>query len=116
MAYVADPKTGLAVYSSTNGGWSVVGETRAGRTAMGRVDRVADQQRLAAGRSLLATNNLTNSPFYSAAASDYANNFLDISTGQSGKSVNARAQLGYDFATGLGSPIANNLIPYLAMH
>ncbi len=62
----------------------------------------------------LASSSLIGSPFYSAATgSVYASNYRDIT---SGNNTVYSAGTGYDLATGLGSPLANNLAPYLAAH
>jgi hypothetical protein len=42
----------------------------------------------------------------------YASNYHDITMGSNGHA----AGTGYDLATGLGSPQANNLIPWLISH
>ena len=69
-----------------------------------------------AGRAApVATSSASTSPFYNAALGNvYASNYIDIisSTNSTCGSV-CTATTGYDFATGVGSPNAAALIPYL---
>jgi hypothetical protein len=55
---------------------------------------------------------LTSAPVYNAAAAAYSSNYTDIVSGSNGYPAGP----GYDLATGLGSPLANNLVPYLNTH
>src|ERR1039458_5128164 len=41
-------------------------------------------------------------------------NFIDISSGANGAEPDDISAVGYDLVTGLGSPVANNLVPALA--
>ena len=115
VAYDANPNTGVAVYDSTKyqgqSGWFQVGGTSAGAPQWAGLIALADQ-----GRSTpLSSNNFTSSPEYNAAigTTTYANNYNDI---QSGSNGGFSATVGYDFVTGLGSPKAKNLVPYLNTH
>ncbi len=85
------------------------GGTSAGAPQWAGLVALADQ-----GRSTpLSSSNLTSSPTYNAATgSVYASNYRDITSGSNGYP----ATTGYDLATGLGSPLANNLVPYLTSH
>jgi hypothetical protein len=107
VSYNADPYTGVAVYDSYGGyGWFVVGGTSAGAPQWAALVALADQNRITA----LSSNNLTTSPEYQAATGPgYASNYRDITSGSNGHP----ATTGYDLATGVGSPLANNLVPYL---
>ena len=61
----------------------------------------------------LSSANLASRFDYAAATgTGYALNYYDIASGSNGYS----ATTGYDLATGLGTPQANNLVPYLASH
>lgn len=118
VAYDADPNTGVAVYDTTsyNGqkGWFQVGGTSMGAPQWAALAALADQ-----GRSQsLSSNNLSSSAVYNAASSAvYGSNFRDITSGQNGScGTLCTATSGYDFVTGLGSPLANNLVPYLQSH
>jgi len=118
VSYDADPNTGYPVYDSTpyfgSTGWFQVGGTSAGAPQWAALTVLADQARLTTS---LSSNNLTSSPQYNAAASAvYAYNYRDIMSGSNGSCSICTATNGYDFVTGLGSPLANNLVPYLAMH
>lgn len=118
VSYDADPSTGVYVYDSTsyNGsrGWWQVGGTSAGAPQWAALVALADQAR----GSALSSNSLTNSPLYKAAASAvYGADYVDISSGTNGSCGSVcTARTGYDFVTGLGSPHAANLVPYLASH
>lgn len=118
VAYNADPNTGVAVYDTTkyNGqsGWFQLGGTSAGSPQWAALTALVDQ-----GRSTpLSSNNLSSSPVYNAAAASvYSSNYTDITSGTNGSCGSVcTASTGYDFITGLGSPLAGNLVPYLASH
>jgi subtilase family serine protease len=120
ISFDANPNTGVAVYSSSNGGWIEVGGTSVGTPSIAGLIAVADSGRIAAGKPVLTTDSLTSNPFYAAAtgtnasgATNYSANYHDITTGSTGRSTLAQAGKGYDLATGLGTPIANDLIPWL---
>jgi hypothetical protein len=118
VAYNADPNTGYAIYDSiaapaygTSGGWTEVGGTSAGSPQWAAIVALADQQRGASGGQSLDTNEVQNTLYNTLSNSTtYANVFHDITTGSNGYS----AGTGYDLATGLGTPIVNNLVPLLA--
>ncbi len=92
VAYNADPATGFLVYDSYgyNGfrGWFVVGGTSAGAPQWAAISTFG--------------NTATNANFY--ANYQYGTTFSDIVSGSNGYS----AALGYDLATGIGSPIGVN--------
>jgi hypothetical protein len=98
VSYDADPSTGFAVYSA--GSWMVEGGTSAGAPQWAAIIAIADQS----SGSALSTSQ-TISALYSAPAAD----FHDVTTGSNGYPATA----GYDLATGIGTPIANKLIPNL---
>jgi hypothetical protein len=113
VAYNANPNTGVAVFDSYaflfQNGWLVFGGTSAGAPQWAGLMALANQGRT----SPLSSNNPTSSPVYNAATgSAYASNYRDITSGSNG----FPAGPGYDLATGVGSPQANNLVPYLASH
>jgi hypothetical protein len=108
VSYDGDPNTGFYVYDTytNHPGWYEVGGTSAGAPQWAALIALADQSRA----TPLSTNNLTSRIEYNAAASAvYANNYHDVTAGSNGYS----AGTGYDLATGLGSPRADNLIPWL---
>jgi hypothetical protein len=109
VAWDADPNTGVYVYDSYirgGGGWYEVGGTSVGAPSWAGLVALADQGR----SSPLTTNNLTSRTEYNAATGTvYASNYHDITTGSNGHA----AGTGYDLVTGVGSPQANNLVPWL---
>jgi subtilase family serine protease len=114
VSYDADPNTGFPVYDSTryNGsaGWFQVGGTSAGAPQWAALVALSNQGR----KTALAG---TAGPMYSAAQASYSGNYRDIKSGTNGTcGPVCTATNGYDFVTGLGSPLANSLIPYLQNH
>jgi hypothetical protein len=109
VAYNADPNTGVYVYDTYypfGGGWFEVGGTSAGAPQWAALIALANQSR----STPLSTNNLTSRTEYNAATgSAYASNYHDVTTGSNGNPAGP----GYDLATGVGSPQANNLVPWL---
>jgi hypothetical protein len=109
VAYNGDPNTGYYVYDSYywfGGGWFEVGGTSAGAPQWASLVAIVNQSRT----TPLSTSSLTSRFDYNAAGSSgYSSNYHDITTGSNGYS----AGTGYDLATGLGSPQANNLIGWL---
>jgi subtilase family serine protease len=108
VAFDADPNTGVYVYDSYifPPGWYEVGGTSLGAPAWAGLIALADQSR----SPPLTTSNLTSRTEYNAATgSAYSSNYHDITTGSNGQPAGP----GYDLATGVGSPQANNLIPWL---
>jgi hypothetical protein len=107
VSFDADPNTG--VYVVDGGVWYQVGGTSLSAPAWAGIIALADQGRT----TPLSTSSLTSSTEYNAATgSVYATNYHDVTTGSNGYP----AGVGYDLATGLGSPQANNLVPWLTNH
>jgi hypothetical protein len=110
VAIDADPNTGVGVYDSfdegTNTPWIQVGGTSLSSPMWAGLVTVADQGRVAEGLAPLDGPSQTLVRLYQLAAS----NFHDITTGSNGH----KAVAGYDEATGIGTPVANLLIPDLA--
>src|SRR5207245_1295153 len=67
------------------------------------------------GGQLSSASFGTNTALYNAATgSAYSANYRDITTGSNGNcGTICNAGSNYDFVTGVGSPLTNNLIPYL---
>jgi hypothetical protein len=85
VSYNADPATGVPVYN--NGTW-----LKLGGTSMGAPQWAA----------IYALNlSVTHQNLYGKAASAYSSYFRDVTTGSNGYS----ATVGYDYVTGLGSPL-----------
>lgn len=97
VSYNADPVSGVSVYDTTSysgqKGWFKVGGTSAGTPQWAAIK--------ALGLSV------TNSLLYSDASSAYAAYFRDITSGTNGTcGSRCSAGAGYDYVTGLGSPLA----------
>jgi hypothetical protein len=102
----ADPNTGVYVLDSFDGGWLEVGGTSLSCPLWAGLIAIADQGRVADGEGTLDGPSQTLPMLYDLPSSD----FHDITTGSNGT---YSATTGYDLATGLGTPIANLLIPGL---
>jgi hypothetical protein len=119
VAFDADPNSGLYV---VNGGAAYqVGGTSAGSPAWAAMIAIADQGRVANGLQPLSSTDTLGYLYTSSASS-----FHDITSGNTGTydvlgtngnvigTISVSAVKGYDMVTGLGSPVANVLIPSLA--
>ncbi len=108
VSYVAD---NISVLDSLSGGWFVVGGTSVGSPQWSAVVGIVNSNR----STPLSTNSLSTNYLYTAATTstnyNNLNNYRDITSGCN--TVGFCAMRGYDFVTGLGSPLANNSIPYL---
>ena len=109
VAGAADPQTGLVIYQG--GTWQMVGGTSAAAPLWAGIVALADQM---AGHPL----GFINPTLYKlAASSSYARDFRDITVGNNTNSdANVQgypAVPGWDPLTGLGAPLANNLVPDL---
>jgi subtilase family serine protease len=109
IAGAADPRTGLVIYQG--GGWIMVGGTSAAAPLWAGIVALANQM---AGHPL----GFINPALYKlAASSNYARDFRDITVGNNTNlQTNVQgypAVQGWDPVTGLGSPLANNLVPDL---
>ncbi|MCI4434182.1 MAG: S53 family peptidase [Thermoplasmata archaeon] len=103
VAYDANPNTGVSVYYS--GSWYVFGGTSIGAPQWAGLIAIAAQIQ---GHGL----GLVQSTIYSLASSNsYSQYFHDIVSGPSNGYYNA--QVGWDYVTGWGSPIASALVPKL---
>jgi subtilase family serine protease len=106
----ADPRTGLAIYTS---GWELGGGTSASAPLWAAFMAIADQM---AGHPL----GFINPALYKlATSSSYAQDFNDITVGNNTVDVNGTPVQGYpavqgwDPITGLGTPDAEKLLPGL---
>src|SRR5438445_4550783 len=112
VSYVADPNTGVSIYDSFGyGGWNQVGGTSVGAPQWAAITAIVNS----GGGQLSSASFGTNTALYNAATgSAYSANYRDITTGNNGNcGTICNAGPNYDFVTGLGSPLTNNLIPYL---
>ncbi|MGD0390289.1 MAG: PEP-CTERM sorting domain-containing protein, partial [Tepidisphaeraceae bacterium] len=114
VSYDADVNTGMYVFS--DGNWYDAGGTSCGSPQWAALIAIADQGRAANGLATLSSSNLSsgllpslydlyNTPYYTQG-------FNDVTVGTT--STGQAAGPGYDTATGLGTPKAGFLIPYLA--
>jgi subtilase family serine protease len=108
VAFDADPNSGVAIYDSFQQSqpWIEVGGTSLGSPSWAGIIALADQQR----GSSLGTYQVESTLYNALNTSNYSNVFHDITSGNNGYPAGP----GYDLITGLGSPIANNLVPLLA--
>lgn len=109
ISWDADPNTGAAVYSTTQynnqSGWFQVGGTSLGSPSWAGLIALFDQN-----RSSTLSSFDTISTLYSASNSTYSTEYNDVTIGINGFFI---AQPGYDLVTGIGSPKANALVPYI---
>lgn len=109
ISWDADPNTGVAVYSTTKynnqSSWFQIAGTSLGSPSWAGLIALFDQNR---GSSLSSLDTI--SKLYSASNSSYSTIYHDIATGNNG---GFNAQSDYDLVTGIGSPKANTLIPYI---
>jgi uncharacterized repeat protein (TIGR03803 family) len=99
VAYDADPNTGVPVYL-TGSGWRKIGGTSMGAPQWAALCALANS---------LRSQSINPAPvaFYSLANANYAGYYHDIISGNNGA---YSAGPDYDLVTGLGSPIANQLV------
>jgi subtilase family serine protease len=111
----ANPSTGLSVYDSVAGngktGWIQVGGTSAGAPVWAGIIAAADQARTTAGEGALSSTQTLSLLYGISSSGSYTTDFHDIN---SGSNLVATAKTGYDMVTGLGSPVASNLIVALS--
>ena len=107
VAMVADPNTGVSMYDAQVGGFLVVGGTSVAAPMWAGILALANHSRSSSMKN-------ADKELYTVAGNSgkYAKDFHDITTGNSGG--NCTAKKGYDLVTGLGSPVANALVPDLA--
>jgi hypothetical protein len=113
VAFDGDENTGVPVYNSYDGGsspWYKEGGTSFAAPVWASLIAIADQGRAAIGLGTLDGATQTLPRLYELSKSDYH----DITSGSTDGSIVVSAGPGYDLTTGLGSPIANLLIPDLA--
>jgi Bacterial Ig-like domain (group 3) len=110
VAFDADPNTGVAVCDAYNFGastpWWQFGGTSLGAPSWAGLIAIADQGRVVNGFTTLDGPTQTLPMLYQALAAD----FNDVMSGNNG----FPAGPGYDLVTGIGTPIANLLMPALA--
>ncbi len=116
VAYNADPNTGVAVYDSygakrTSPAWGQYGGTSAGAPQWSALFAIANEERLAAGKSVLDGYTQTLPALYAMTSDSSGTDLYDVTTGAN--SVGS-AGPGYDLVTGNGTPRkAYNTVSYL---
>jgi hypothetical protein len=105
VAFLADPRSGVAVYNTSpdatgSTGWVFggVGGTSLASPMFAAFVALANQKREQMGKGPIGSN--LNTAIYNAANDNYAANFNDITIGDNGY----RTQVGYDLVTGWGTP------------
>jgi uncharacterized repeat protein (TIGR03803 family) len=103
VAYDANPDTGVPVYL-TGFGWAQFGGTSMGAPQWAALCALANSIR---------SQSISTAPgvLYSLATANFAGYYHDITSGSNGA---YSAGTGYDLVTGLGSPVANQLVVALA--
>ena len=117
VSYDADPSSGVAVFDSLGDqgfkNWIQVGGTSAGSPQWAALAAIANAGRTSP-LSSTSTTTPTNVAVYNIAKTAYSTNFRDITSGTNGSCGSlCTAGPNYDFVTGLGSPLANALVPSL---
>lgn len=110
ISFVADPNSGVYVLDTSQsggGGWYQVGGTSLSAPCWAGLVAIANQGRIANGLGTLNGRNDLLPALYTLPAAD----FHDVVGGSNGGFT---AVAGYDQVTGIGSPIANLLVPDLA--
>jgi hypothetical protein len=121
VAYNADPNTGFSVYDSIPfhqlAGWQTLGGTSAGAPQWAGLIAEADQARAADGKDAIGD---AAAALYSLPSSDFHNMSNGAPSGAAvvpatvGNLTNGLVSSVYETQTGLGSPVANDLIMDLA--
>jgi subtilase family serine protease len=124
VAYDAAPNTGVAVLDTADGGWFAVGGTSAGAPQWAALTAIADQGRALNSLPSLSSTDTLNALY--GLQGTTPGDFRDITQGNTGTyeivdgsgnpigTLPVQAVTGYDMVTGLGTPVANNLVPDLA--
>ncbi|MGZ2743980.1 S53 family peptidase [Burkholderia stagnalis] len=115
VSYDANPSSGFAVYDSVTyqgqAGWFQVGGTSAGAPQWAALVAIANSLRTAAGKSRLSG---AYDALYAVGKTAYGSDYHDVTTGTNGNCGSVcSAAGGYDYVTGLGSPLAPSLVQAL---
>ena len=112
ISFDASPSSGVAVYDSWDYGstpWIQVGGTSLAAPSWAALIGLTDQVRAGSSAGTMTGFSQTLPALYALPSSD----LHDITSGSNG---GFSAGTGYDEVTGLGTPIANQLVPDLAGH
>ena len=121
VSLVADPNTGVTVYDTTaysgQTGWFQVGGTSASCPMWGAIVSLANEKRAGGGKTTLTGSDTAIYTIAGATdgsgASLYGYFFFDVTAGNNG---GFSAVPKYDEVTGLGIPVAPNLVPGFAAY
>lgn len=94
IAFDSDPQTGVDVYSSYQGKWIIDGGTSAAAPGLAGIVN-------SAGHHAQSSTDELNTIYRGASGSSYLTNWRDVIVGYNGYP----AMHGYDFTTGLGTPL-----------
>ncbi len=116
VSFDADPNSGVAVYDSydsPSSPWIQVGGTSLAAPCWAALVAIADQGRAINNLGTLDGQSQTLPDLYGLynSPATYKADFHDVTNGNNGNP----AGVGYDLATGIGSPIANQLAPALGL-
>ena len=107
VSFDADPNSGVAVYDSYDYGhsspWEQIGGTSVAAPCWAGLVAIGDQFRTSVGLATMDGPTQTLPLLYGMKAAD----FHDITSGSNG---GFSAHAGYDEVTGIGTPVANNLL------
>src|SRR5262249_23767463 len=111
VAYNADVSNASVYFYFTQltgtANWFRVGGTSAGAPQWAGLVAIADQGRALGGAATLDGPSQTLYALYKMANTNYSNYFHDITSGSNGSHS---ALTGYDLVTGLGTPVANQVV------
>ncbi len=115
VAFDASSFAGGMSYNSEGGGWWDAGGTSYATPCWAGLVAIADQIRANVGETTLSGGSQTLPILYSLEnnPSSYSQDFHQITSGNNGEYY-ANPNGGYNLATGIGTPIANTLVPALA--
>ncbi len=128
VSLVADPITGASFYDSLDttelfpSPWTANGGTSWAAPLFAGMLSLAQQTRVAAGKAILNSAQVHSAIYSTYNSSSYSTYFHDITLGNNSTPAQGEqdgvagysAGTGYDLATGVGSPIGNTFVPYLA--
>ncbi|MRX11483.1 peptidase S53 [Pseudoduganella sp. FT25W] len=118
VAFNADPNSGQYVAVIASGGstvkWTSVGGTSLATPQWAGLIAVANALRAVNGKAVLAAPHAALYTNISTVAGTYASVFADITKGSHGSCSACSGEVGYDQATGLGTPNATALLSTLS--
>jgi subtilase family serine protease len=112
ISTIADPATGVAIIDQYDfpGEFVDIGGTSLASPVMAGIVSLADSQRMGGGGTALGTLQVLGGLYNAYNSPQYGSLFHDITVGNNGFAAGS----GYDLVTGIGSPKAPALVPYLA--